>query len=77
MGREPPSCRRRQCGARQVEPWLSAILQAEHLSLLLGNGITTATVNLADGNPISMAGELTLGRELQEMVENAPKAAAP
>jgi hypothetical protein len=44
------------CGARQVEPWLTAILQAEHLSLLLGNVLSTATVSLGGGSPVPMSG---------------------
>lgn len=27
---------------KSVEPWLSAMFQSEHLSLLVGNGFTTA-----------------------------------
>lgn len=27
---------------RQIEPWLSAVFQAEHLNLLLGSGFTVA-----------------------------------
>lgn len=53
-GDTAPSLDDRTCGARQVEPWLSAILQAEHLSLLLGNGVTTAAVSLAGGSPVSI-----------------------
>lgn len=30
-----------------IEPWLTAVFQSEHLSLLLGTGITTAVVNEA------------------------------
>jgi hypothetical protein len=33
-GNHPLAVDDKSCGARQVEPWLSAILQAEHLSLL-------------------------------------------
>jgi hypothetical protein len=68
-GDNPPDLDDRICGGRQVEPWLSAILQAEHLSLLLGNGITTAAVGLAGGTPISMSGELALTDGLREKLE--------
>ncbi len=27
---------------KRIEPWLSAVFQAEHLNLLLGSGFTTA-----------------------------------
>lgn len=40
---------------RRIEPWLSAVFQAEHLSLLLGNGFTTGIANYAGGAPTSMA----------------------
>ncbi len=41
---------------KRIEPWLSAVFQAEHLSLLLGNGFTTSIANYAGGAPVSMAG---------------------
>jgi len=35
-------------GARKrIEPWLSGVLESEHLNLLLGRGLTTAVANLA------------------------------
>lgn len=39
----------------RLEPWLSAVLQSEHLSLLLGNGLTTAVANTAGVDAPSMA----------------------
>lgn len=68
-GDQPPALDDAVCGARQVEPWLSAILQAEHLSLLVGNGVTTAAVNLAAGQPIAMDGKLGLDEQLAAKVE--------
>ncbi len=41
---------------KRIEPWLSAVFQAEHLSLLLGNGFTTAMANCAGSAPTSMVG---------------------
>ena len=41
---------------KRIEPWLSAVFQAEHLSLLLGNCFTTGIANHAGGAPTSMAG---------------------
>ena len=38
----------------RIEPWLSAVFQAEHLSLLLGNGFTTGIANRAGGSPVTM-----------------------
>lgn len=37
-----------------IEPWLTAIFQSEHLSLLLGTGITTGLVLEAGESPTSM-----------------------
>ena len=41
---------------KRVEPWLSAILQSEHLALLVGNGFTTAIARAAGAPPPSMGG---------------------
>ena len=38
----------------QIEPWLTAVFQSEHLSLLLGTGLTSAVTRLADGTPAAM-----------------------
>jgi hypothetical protein len=40
---------------REIEPWLSAVFQSEHLSLLVGNGLTTAVAAAAGGTPTSMS----------------------
>lgn len=39
---------------KRIEPWLSAVFQAEHLSLLLGNGFTTAIASYAGAKAVSM-----------------------
>jgi len=39
----------------QVEPWLSALFQAEHLSLLVGSGLTTAVAAQAEAPSLDMA----------------------
>lgn len=39
----------------EIEPWLSAMFQSEHLSLLLGNGFTTGVAAALGVSPISMA----------------------
>lgn len=62
------------CGARQVEPWLSAVLQAEHLSLLIGNGLTTGTVGLCGGEPVRMSVSLDLEDDLGAQVEEQASA---
>jgi hypothetical protein len=40
---------------RRIEPWLSAVFQAEHLSLLLGSGFTTGIAGQAGGIPVGMS----------------------
>ena len=43
-------------GARKhIEPWLSAVFQAEHLNLLLGSGFTTAVGCIAGVGATGMA----------------------
>lgn len=39
---------------RKIEPWLSAVFQAEHLNLLLGSGFTTAVCAAAGTNATGM-----------------------
>ncbi len=41
--------------AKKVEPWLSALLQAEFLGLLVGSGFTTAVAQKADAPALDMA----------------------
>lgn len=40
---------------KRIEPWLSSIFQSEHLSLLVGNGLTSSIALRAGANPPSMA----------------------
>lgn len=40
---------------KRIEPWLSAVFQAEHLNLLLGSGFTGAIADIAGGGGTSMA----------------------
>lgn len=35
---------------KEIEPWLTALFQSEHLSLLVGNGLTSAVHMLVAGN---------------------------
>jgi len=37
-----------------IEPWLSAVFQSEHLSLLVGSGLPTSISKIADVTPASM-----------------------
>src|SRR5688572_8130496 len=36
----------------RIEPWLTALCQSEHLSLLLGAGVSHATHRIATGEPL-------------------------
>lgn len=38
----------------KIEPWLTAVFQSEHLSLLIGTGLTTAICVEAEVNPQAM-----------------------
>lgn len=40
---------------KRIEPWLSAVFQAEHLNLALGSGFTTAIGNMAGVSATGMA----------------------
>lgn len=42
----------------RVEPWLTALFQSEHLSLLVGSGISTAVHMLATGNHVTGMGKM-------------------
>ena len=39
----------------RIEPWLSALFQAEHLNLLVGSGFTTAIAAAAGAPPVDMS----------------------
>lgn len=39
----------------RIEPWLAALLQAEHLNLLVGSGLTTAIAHQTGAPPIAMS----------------------
>lgn len=38
---------------QRIEPWLTALCQSEHLSLLVGSGLTSALQFIAQGEPIN------------------------
>lgn len=40
---------------KRIEPWLSAVFQAEHLNLLLGSGFTSAVAHLAGTSATGMS----------------------
>jgi hypothetical protein len=53
---------------REVEPWFSAIFQSEHLSVLIGSGLTSSVSFLAGIKPQEMW-RLDLKSELAEKVK--------
>ena len=59
----------------RVEPWLTALFQSEHLSLLAGSGLTHAVHHLATGKPAAGMGDATLTSYKNE-IEKAAKEAA-
>ena len=59
----------------RVEPWLTALFQSEHLSLLAGSGLTHAVHRLATGKPAAGMSEATL-TSYKDEIEKAAKEAA-
>lgn len=60
---------------RQIEPWLTALFQSEHLSLLAGSGLTHAVHYLAAGKGAAGMGALTLSNHQAKIDQAAEKAA--
>ena len=58
-----------------VEPWLSALVQAEHLNLLAGSGLTTAIATAAGVCPVDMSPAI-LQLDIAEAVDEAAKRTA-
>lgn len=52
---------------RRIEPWLSAVFQAEHLNVLLGSGFTTAVGSMAGSSATGM-GKVTFGSEFDTQI---------
>lgn len=63
---------------QRVEPWLTALFQSEHLSLLVGSGISSAVHVLATGKPGAGMGKISFSVFNEQMdicvVEAAKKA---
>lgn len=53
---------------REIEPWLSAVFQAEHLNLLLGSGFTVAVAHLA-GAPATGMGPVMFGSRYDTAID--------
>jgi len=60
---------------KRIEPWLSAVFQAEHLNLLLGSGFTTAIAYLA-GAPAAGMAKVQLGSNYDEAIDAHADASA-
>ena len=45
----------------RIEPWLTALVQSEHLSLLVGSGLTHAIHGIATGKPLAGMDTVTFG----------------
>lgn len=59
-----------------IEPWLAAMLQAEHVSLLIGSGFSTAVAHGLGVAPTTM-GSATLGMgQLDALIDGAAAASA-
>lgn len=62
----------------RIEPWLTALVQSEHLSLLLGSGLTHAAHAIATKDPLPGMSAITfdvLNEEIAREVERAAKVA--
>ncbi len=53
---------------KRIEPWLSAVFQAEHLNLVLGSGFTTAIGHIADTKAIGMV-KVTFGTAFDAAID--------
>lgn len=53
-----------------IEPWLSALVQAEHLNVLIGSGLSTAIADAADVCPVDMR-PTAFRHEFADAVERA------
>jgi len=60
---------------KRVEPWLTALFQSEHLSLLAGSGLTHAIHRLATGNLAAGMNEMQFSAFQKEIDDAAKKSA--
>jgi hypothetical protein len=60
---------------KHIEPWLAALLQAEHVSLLVGSGLTTAIATLAGKPAVDMKASI-FDCDLADSVDRAAKDSA-
>ena len=55
---------------KRVEPWLSSLFQSEHLSLLVGSGLTTAIQYAACGSANNGMGEVKLSSKYATQINS-------
>lgn len=61
---------------KHIEPWLTALFQSEHLSLLAGSGLTHAVHEVATGElAAGMSGEVTNGEYRDKIIAAADESA--
>lgn len=60
---------------KQIEPWLSAVFQSEHLNVLLGSGFTSAVTNAAGGTAVDMR-TVTFGSKFDSAINSHSSDAA-
>lgn len=72
---QPPSTDQIAKLRPDIEPWLAAVFQAEHLALLLGSGFTTAISSVAKVKAAGM-GIVKFGCELEDKVNEHAKSTA-
>jgi hypothetical protein len=60
---------------RNIEPWLSAVFQAEHLNLLVGSGFTTAIGHLAGAGTTGMS-KVVFGTPYDAAIDKHAQASA-
>lgn len=58
-----------------VEPWLTALFQSEHLTLLTGSGISSAVHYLATGNPGAGMGQMEFTSYINELKASSEESA--
>lgn len=60
---------------KRIEPWLSAVFQAEHLNLLIGSGFTSAIAAVARAAATSMS-RVTFGGDFDKLIDPHAEAKA-
>jgi hypothetical protein len=60
---------------KEIEPWLTALFQSEHLSLLMGTGITSAVHLIASGNLPQGMGKMNFSVFQEQLDKSAEESA--